>query len=332
MRFDERLWSELAALADLPDAVQPLPTRRSTPTHRRRRLPRARVMLAGALAVVALAAAGESLFGPSGRSVDIPLVECTAGGQVAYSGSLPTPDPVAACAQVWPRLYHRAAPPLVAWSYKGRGVVIVTPADSSAPEPGAERLPAGWMANAALIELNDQTADITTGFPAHSCLTAGSAAAVAAGILEDDSLHWTVTVDYWRMTGGSAYYSRNPDPRWGAGTCLNLSPPAGLNGATSTVELHLSPSQPEAPAAIGAAAGANLQALERAVNAGLLAPGACATPAQAAAAWRTAAHAAGVPYADAEPLPPAPGSSRCARVFVSVLGGGSVRVRAADYP
>jgi hypothetical protein len=285
------------------------------------------------VALLALTAAGTTLFGPSGRSVDLAVVECVgADGQTGYSGSLPTPDPVEACGAMWPRLFHRVAPALVAWSYKGRGVVVVTPADARPPEPGAERLPAGWTANGAVIELNDQVQDITTGFPAHTCLTSASATALAEGILESDSLHWTVSLDYWRMDGGSAYYSHSPDPRWRAGTCLNLAPPASLNGEGNEIELHLSPTRPEASAAIGAAAGARLQVLERSVNGRLEATGSCATPQQAAAAWGAAARAAGVPYGEATPLPRAPGGSACARIFVSVAGGGSVDVLAGDYP
>ena len=331
-RFEERLWSDLAELADGSlgaVAPTPIPAPRGRP---RRRLPRLRLLAAGLAVCVALGAAGSSLFGPSGRSGDLAAVECSLPGHGTYNGPLSVPNPLEACAVMWQRLYQRQAPPLVAWSYGGRGVVIVTPLHAPAPEPGAQRLPAGWTVNAALVELTDQTEDITTGFTAHTCLTARSAIALAEGFLRSDSLHWTVTLDYWRERNDNAYYSSNPDPAWGPGACLNLAPPAGIESERRRIELHLSPSRPEAPAAIGAAAGARLQALERSVNARLLRTGACATPARAADAWNAAARAAATPFADAEPLPPTNSPSACARVFVHVLGGGSVDVVAADYP
>lgn len=331
-RFEERLWGDLAELADGSlGAVAPTPL--TAPGGRpRRRFPRLRFLAAGLAACVALGAAGSSLFGPSGRSGDLAAVECSLPGHGTYDGPLSVANPVEACAVMWQRLYDRHAPPLVAWSYGGRGVVIVTPLHAPAPEPGAERLPAGWTVNAALVELSDQTEDITTGFPAHTCLTARSAISLAEGFLRSDSLHWTVTLDYWRQRNDNAYYSSNPDPGWGPGACLNLAPPAGIESERRRIELHLSPSRPEAPAAIGAAAGARLQALERSVNARLLGTGACATPAQAAAAWNAAVRAAGTSFGEAQPLPRTIGETSCARVFVHVLGGGSVDVVAADYP
>ena len=330
-RFEERLWSDLAELADGSLAAGPAPAR---PVRKRspRRIPRVGLLAAGLAACVALAAAGSSLFGPSGRTADLAAVECSLPGHGSYNGPLSVPNPVEACAAVWRRLNNTQAPPMVAWSEGGRGVVIVTAAHAPAPVPGAQRLPAGWTANGSLIELTDQSEDITTGFPAHTCLTAPSAIALAQAILRSDSLRWTVTLDYWRQTNGYAYYSSRPDPRWGSGACLNLSPPAAIESEHRRIELHLSPSRPEAPAAIGAAAGARLQALERSVNAHLLGAGTCLTPARAAAAWNAAERAAGSSFAEAEPLPRTTGGTSCARVFVHVLGGGSVDVVAADYP
>src|SRR5271154_4424439 len=153
-RFEERLWGDLAELsAGSLGAVPstPMPAPRGRP---RRRLPRLRFLAAGLAACVALGAAGSSLFGPSGRSADLAAVECSVPGHGTYNGPLSVPNPVEACAVMWQRLYHRQAPPLGAWAYGGRGVVIVTPVHAPAPEPGAERLPAGWTVNGALVELS----------------------------------------------------------------------------------------------------------------------------------------------------------------------------------
>jgi hypothetical protein len=88
---------------------------------------------AGVLVVGALVAAGSSVFGPSGNPREITEIQCGQRGSSAFV----TGEPVRDCAILWRSLYHRSAPPLVAWVAQTGGVVVVVPAG----RPPARR---GW--------------------------------------------------------------------------------------------------------------------------------------------------------------------------------------------
>ncbi len=331
--FEDRLWDDLvrdhgaAAATGLAPSV---PVREG-PRRAVRLTARARLLLASAAAVALLTAAGATLLGPSGRSLYIATFECAARGDVGYSGALVDPDPISACHALWPTLYRHAAPPLAAWSHAGRGVVLVTPSDSPPTEAGWTRLPAGWTADSALIELTDQLQDITTGYPAASCLSPASGPMLARSVLRSDGLSWRVGVDYYREAGRSAFYSPTPDPAWGA-RCLFADPAPTIDPAARAILVHLSPHPTEAPIAAGATDAPRLISAERRANAGLARPGRCATPAQAAALWRSEAHAAGVAAVYNLYASTAAARRGCARVIVNVLGGGGVNVLAVAYP
>jgi hypothetical protein len=103
-------------------------------------------ILAGALVVGALAAAGASVFGPTGNPREITSIECGRGIVESV-----TADPLRECATLWPSIYHHPAPPLAAWVYETGGAVVVTPADQPPTGGGWRRLPRGWKADAAVL-------------------------------------------------------------------------------------------------------------------------------------------------------------------------------------
>jgi hypothetical protein len=278
---------------------------------------------AGALVAGALVAAGTSIFGPTGNPSEITNIECGQQGDSAFV----TGEPVRDCATLWPSLYHQTAPPLVAWVAETGGVVVVTPADQPPAGSGWRRLPAGWKANSAVLGLNLQLGDITSGLEAHQCWSASDASALVTSILRADGLaSWRVQV--------------STEPAEGAHpNCLLV---AWVTGAQPHF-VHLverpvqDPGNPatrvETPS--GPVEHARLTAAETRVNSSLTAAGRCASVDEAAELWRSSAAAAGIPDARyvlfAQPVPWS--ITKCARVLVnSPGGGGPADVYATELP
>jgi hypothetical protein len=276
---------------------------------------------AGALAIGVLAAAGTSLLGATGNPREIPQIQCGERG----SSEFVTGEPVRDCATLWPSLYHHPAPALVAWVAETGGVVVVTPADR--PPRGGEwrRLPSGWTADSAVLQLHTQLEDITTGIEAHSCWSAPAASALVASILRADGLgSWHVRVKTERANGA------HPN-------CLLVSAATGAD--TRSVLLVERPVQEPAGSPRTFPSGADeherLTSTETRVNSTLSAAGRCASVAQAAALWRSSALAAGIPTARYVLFtqPTAHRTTSCARVFVNTPGGGGpADVYAAELP
>ncbi len=338
--FEDRLWSELhrAHGAELARAhaagASATPADTSTPgvgdhwagrvrqALRRRRWR----VLAGVVAVAVLAGAGTAVFGPTGNPKDLASFECGLSDHSGYSGQLVGPDPVAACAALWPSLYHHPAPPLRAWVGETGGVVWVLPANVAPRERGWIRLPPGWRANGALIELTDQLEDITTGLPARSCWPASTAAALVSSILRSDGFAgWHVISHVEPSTEADA-------------TCAAIDTPPSIEAPTHTVALRLRarrlPAGGSWPSPVGRAEGQRLTSVETGVNRALAATGRCASVTQAAALWRSDAHAGGVRQRynlvslTTKPVAGTP----CARIIVDLLGGGTINVLATYYP
>jgi hypothetical protein len=288
-------------------------------------------VLGGAVAVGALVAAGTTLVGPTGNPKYITQFECGAG---AHGGvhELVTAEPVAACAALWPSIYHRAAPALAAWVYETGGAVVVRPVGDPPGGPGAtgwKRLPAGWVADRGTVELNDQLEDITTGLPSRPCWTASSASRLASAFLRRDGLaSWRVRV------------SRQHPSRDATGACLSVI--QALGGPEVEPQTILLVERAVRPPAPGASwypnrFGGRRRAIETRVNRALRAGGRCATLAAAAALWRAEAAAGGLPadqYVLDTPATASPaGKATCARIFVSEPGGGGPSdVYPADLP
>jgi hypothetical protein len=269
---------------------------------------------AGVLAVGALTAAGSSLFGPHGNPRTTFSIECGQGSFVeSVSG-----DPVRDCETLWPSIYHRPAPSLVAWVASTGGAVVVVPA--GVPPAGDRsfhwrRLPSGWTQDRATIQLNNQLNDIVTGLQAHTCWSAGAAATLVSSTLRADGLtSWHLKVK------AAANEGMHP-------SCLVVDPVVqGDSNSVLLVERHV-----DAPIhgsfMIPAAAQelARVASVEKRVNDHLSATGArCASISQAAALWRSLARTAGI-GSDRYVLfaqSPASATAGCARVLVNAPGGG----------
>lgn len=344
-KFENRLWSELRrdygeALA-FPAPRQDAPTPIVTALRPSGDLPRAvhagplgdlwrhgRLVVVGAVVVGVLAAAGTAVFGPAGNPKYITQFECGVGHHGNVHG-LFTTEPVAACAALWPSIYHHSAPALVAWVYETGGAVVVRPADSPPSASGWRRLPKGWTADSAAIELNDQFEDITTGLPSRPCWTASSAAALATSILRGDGLsHWRLRVSV-----------QAPEPGGASSTCLStIQALGGPELAPHT--LLLVERAVRAPAAGRSwypnRYGRQRRSVEERVNRTLRAGGRCSTAAYAATLWRADARATGIPAGEdivSAYTPSSQAGARCVRIFVSEPGGGGpANVFAADYP
>jgi hypothetical protein len=341
-RFEERLWSELvrahgAELAPTANALGS-PVLAST-AHRsadrrsaRRRVmrsPRASRLLAGAAVLGVLVAAGSAIFGPSGNPRDITQFECG----VAHDGNvheLFSAEPVSACATLWPSIYHRPAPPLAAWVYETGGAVVVRPADAPPTGSGWTRLPKGWTADGAVIELNDQLEDITTGLPSRTCWSGSSASALVRSTLHSDGL------DYWHLRVSD----QRPAPSSGTRCLTAIQVIGGPEIEPDTVMLveHTTWGPGRGTRRYPNRFGRQRRRVETRVNRTLRSSGGCASITQAEALWRTDARAAGIPAREDilnAPSPTSAGSvdGACARVFVSEPGGGGpASVFAADYP
>ncbi len=280
--------------------------------------------LAGAAAVGALAAAGTAILGPTGNPKEITQFECGVGAHGNVHG-LFAAEPVSACAALWPSIYHRAAPALTAWVAETGGVVVVRPTGQPPSGTGWVRLPKGWRANSATIELNDQLEDITTGLPSRACWSAASAGALARSLLHSDHLgYWHVRVSTQRPAAGAS------------GSCLSVIQAIGPPEHDTILLVETA----AAPPARGVSRYANglgprRRLVENRVNDALRAGGRCATVAQAAALWRSYARAGGLPASDYTLNTPGPSGTgmRCARVFVNEPGGGGpANVYPADLP
>lgn len=229
---------------------------------------------AGVLLVGVLAAAATSVFGPSGNPREITQIECGQRG----SSQFVTGEPLRDCATLWPSLYHHTAPALAAWVADTGGVVLVTPANQAPPGEDWRRLPKGWRADAALLLLNAQLEDITTGIEAHACWSAPAARALVRSTLRADRLSsWQVRVT-----------AREGAPR---SDCLHVDaatyPPSVL-----LVEDRIhKPASWQSPFPSGVAEGERLTSTERHVNSTLTVGGRCASVSQAAALWRSSARA-----------------------------------------
>lgn len=278
---------------------------------------------AGALVVGVLVAAGTSVFGPTGNPKEITQIQCGLRGSSAFV----TGEPVRDCATLWPSLYHRPAPPLVAWVAETGGVVVVTTADRPPAGPGWQRLPSGWRANAAVLGLHFQLEDITTGLEAHVCWTASEASALVTSILRSDGLRsWTVHVHDDRPNGAH--------PNCQTAIAATGAEPHSILLVEEWVQDPGNPSKlVNAPS--GRVEHARLTSTEIHVNKALRAAGRCASVSEAAALWRSGATAAGIPDARYVLFTQAGRSSptKCARVLVdSPGGGGPADVYAADLP
>jgi hypothetical protein len=270
--------------------------------------------VAGVLTIGALTAAGSTLFGPHGNPRAISSIEC---GKGSFVGGM-TGDPVRDCATLWPSIYHRPAPHLIAWVASTGGAVVVVPAGM--PPVGDQslhwrRLPAGWTQDRATIQLTNQLDDIVDGLQAHPCWSANKAAALVNSTLRADGLaSWHLKV--------------KTEPNGGAHpTCLTVDPVVqGDSDSVLLVERHV-----EAPRGgsfrtpAGALELGRTAAIEKQVNGELSLPGArCVSVSQAAALWRARAHAAGIP-SDRYVLftqSPASAPAGCARIVVNAPGGG----------
>jgi hypothetical protein len=278
---------------------------------------------AGALLVGVLAAAGTAVFGPTGNPKEISEIQCGPRGSSAFV----TGEPVRDCATLWPSLYHRPAPPLVAWVAETGGVVVVTAADQPPAGRGWQRLPSGWNANAAVLGLRFQLEDITTGLEAHVCWSASEARALVTSILRSDGLKsWTVHVHRSRPHGA------HPN-------CLSVISATGAEPHSVLLVEKRVHDQGNPATLVATPSGrvehARLTSTETHVNRALRAAGRCASVSEAAALWRSGAAAAGIPdaryvlFTQAGPSNP----TRCARVLVdSPGGGGPADVYAADLP
>lgn len=332
-KFEDRLWAELlrehgaellyAGVETMPVSADPKGGR----TERMRRAFRRRRWraLAAVVAVAVLAGAGTAVFGPTGNPKDLASFECGISDHSGYEGQLVGPNPVATCSALWPSLYHHAAPPLLAWVRETGGVVWVLPANVPPREGGWIRLPPGWRTDGALIELTDQLEDITTGLPSRQCWPAGTAVALVKSALRRDGLaDWKVV----RQTGPSTEKQA---------TCAAVETPPSIEVQKHTVALRLVPRRMPAggwPSPAGRAEGRRLKSVETRVNGALFASGSCATLTQAAALWRSRAHAGGLRQSyNLVSLATNPRGGRpCARIIVDVLGGGTVNVLATYYP
>lgn len=279
---------------------------------------------AGALLLAALAAAGSSVFGPTGNPREITQIECGSHGVVESV----TGEPVRDCRTLWPSLYHRPAPPLVAWVYETGGAVGVMPAGRPPAGGGWRRLPSGWSAYAAVLQLHVQLEDIDTGLEAHQCWSAFAARALVTSILRADGLgSWRVRVATNRPHGA------HPN-------CLLVLPVTGAEPHSVLLVEGWVQDSGDASSLVNTPSGpvehARLASTETRVNDALGAGGRCASVAQAGALWRSQARADGIP--DARYVLFAQPSARhavagCARVFVnSPGGGGPADVYAADLP
>ncbi len=334
-KFEDRLWSELlrdhgaelALTAGGLDDAAPNSKDHRTARQRQPLWRRGRRVLAGAIVVGVLAAAGTAIFGPTGNPRYITQFECG----VAHHGNIHglfTAEPVSACAALWPSIYHRPAPPLVAWVYETGGAVVVRPADAPPTETGWTRLPKGWKADSAVIELNDQLEDITTGLPSRPCWSAASATALVRSILRTDGL------DYWHLR-----ISTQPPAPGMSATCLAVIQALGGPEIKPNTLLLVERAM-QAPAKGSSwypnKFGKQRRLIENRVNHALRAGGRCASLAQAAALWRADARAGGIPtreYVLDAPVPESGTGRPCARVFVSEPGGGGpANVFAAGYP
>jgi hypothetical protein len=285
--------------------------------------------LAAVVLAVVLVAAGHAILGPTGNPKTITQFECGIGGH-GNSHGLFTAEPVAACAALWPSLYHRPAPPLVAWVYETGGVTVVRPADQPPTERGWKRLPRGWTADGAVIGLNDQLEDVTTGLPSRACWSATAASQLASALLRADGLsNWHLRI------------SSQPPLAGASARCLSVMQAiGGPQLAPNTVMLveravkPLADGSPRYPSRFGR----QRRTVENRVNRLLRAGGNCATPAQAIALWRARARAGGIPAsADIVQAPTARSGigmgTACARIFISEPGGGGpADVYAADLP
>ena len=278
---------------------------------------------AGALLIGALAAAGSSVFGPTGNPREITQIQCGTQGSSAFV----TGEPVRDCTSLWPSLFHQPAPPLVAWVAETGGVVVVTPADRPPAGRGWQRLPAGWKADAAVLSLHLQLEDITTGLEAHLCWSAPEAAALVASILRSDRLaSWRVHVYNGRADGAHT-------------NCLTVVSATGEEPHSVLLVEHWvqDPGNPSTMVNTpsGTVEHARLTSTETRVNSALKAPGRCARATEAAALWRSSAAAAGIPdqrYVLFTQTATSP-TANCARVLVnSPGGGGPAAVYAADLP
>jgi hypothetical protein len=278
---------------------------------------------AGVLVVGALAAAGSSVFGPSGNPREITEIQCGQRGSSAFV----TGEPVRDCAILWPSLYHRPAPALVAWVAQTGGVVVVVPARRPPAGAGWQRLPAGWRADAAALGLHVQLEDITTGLEAHRCWSVPAARALVTSILRADRLGaWQVRVHDDRSDG------THPN-------CLIVaSVVGGESHSVLLVETRVrAAGDPVRPVNTpsGALEHARLTTTETRVNRMLRADHGCASVARAAALWRSRAADAGIPHARYVLFTQTGTStaSGCSRVLVnSPGGGGAADVYAADLP
>jgi hypothetical protein len=267
-----------------------------------------------ALLVGALAAAGVSVFGPSGNPREIPEVQC---GQRGSSAEM-TGEPVRDCATLWPSLYHRPAPPLVAWVYETGGVVVVTPAGHPPTGHGWRRLPPGWKANSAVLAVHAQLEDITTGIQAHACWSPGGARALVTSILHADGLtSWHIRVKVERPNGAhpnclTVAAATGAEPQAVLLVERPVEVPASWSATTSPL-----PSRSDVPIAH----------LEIQINRSLMAPGDCATVAHVATLWRSRAHAEHIPAASFVLFTQSTAglrAVRCARVLVNAPGGGGL--------
>jgi hypothetical protein len=282
---------------------------------------RGRRIAVGALLVGILAAAGTSVFGPHGNPAEITQIDCGEGTTVANV----TGEPVRGCTIMWQSIYHRPAPPLVAWIYETGGAVVVTPAGHPPSGSGWQRLPSSWKANAAVLGLHLQLEDITTGLEAHRCWSASKANALVTSILRADGLRsWQVRVKTER--------AHSPHP-----TCLSVA--AVMGSAAHLVLLVERPEQQPAgwspPFPSGPIEHARLTSAETRVNSSLAARGRCESVGQAARLWRSTARAIGIPDARYILFTQANShnTTRCARVLVNAPGGGGpANVYAADLP
>jgi hypothetical protein len=287
------------------------------PLHRR-----GRRIAAGALLAGILAAAGASVLGPTGNPAEITQIDCGEGTTVANV----TGEPVRDCATLWQSIYHRPAPPLVAWVYETGGAVVVTPAGHPPSGRGWRRLPSGWRADSAVLQLNMQLEDITTGIQARSCWSAPTATALVTSILRADGLRtWHVRVKTERAN------SAHP-------ICLTVSAVTGA-AARSVLLVERSEQEPPGwsrPFPSGPIEHARLTSAETHVNGALAADGHCASAAQAATLWRSTARAAAIPDARYVLFTQASGhnaTTGCARVLVNTPGGGGpANIYAADLP
>jgi hypothetical protein len=319
VRASRTLYEQAANNAQVETASTSTGTRRSFPGVRLHR--RGRRIAVGALLVGILAAAGTSVFGPHGNPAEITQIDCGEGTAVANV----TGEPVRGCTIMWQSIYHRPAPPLVAWIYETGGVVVVTPAGHPPSGSGWQRLPSSWKANAAVLGLHLQLEDISTGLEAHRCWSASRASALVTSILRADGFRsWQVRVRTERAN------SAHP-------TCLSVA--AVMGSAARSILLVERPEWEPAgwspPFPSGPIEHARLTSAETRVNSSLAAGGRCESVGQAARLWRSTARAAGIPDARYVLFTQANShnTTRCARVLVNTPGGGGpANVYAADLP